>query len=131
MISGITGAHVLLYSNNPEADRAFFRDVLDFRAVDAGGGWLIFALPPAEVGIHPSEGERRQLHGGHQLLGSVLYLICDNLPALTKSLQTKGVTCSPVETEDWGIKTTIRLPSGGEIGLYQPTHPTALHLAVP
>jgi catechol 2,3-dioxygenase-like lactoylglutathione lyase family enzyme len=128
MSSGIIGAHVLLYSNNPEADRAFFRDVLGFRAVDAGGGWLIFALPPAEVGIHPSEGERRQLHGGRQLLSSVLYLICDDLTALMKSLQTKGVSCSQVEEEDWGIKTTIHLPSGGEIGLYQPTHPTALGL---
>lgn len=128
MISGITGAHVLLYSDNPEADRAFFRDVLDFPAVDAGGGWLIFALPPAEVGIHPADGERHQPHGGRQLLGSVLYLMCDHLPALMKSLQTKGVTCSPVEEEDWGIKTTIQLPSGGELGLYQPTHPTALGL---
>jgi len=73
MSAGIIGAHVLLYSDNPEADRAFFRDTLGFPAVDAGGGWLIFALPPAEVGIHPSGGERRQLHGGRQLLGSVLY----------------------------------------------------------
>ena len=128
MISGINGAHVLLYSDNPEADRAFFRDILDFRAVDAGGGWLIFALPPAEVGIHPSDGARRQLHGGRQLLGSVLYLMCDALPALMKSPQAKGVSCSPVEQEDWGIKTTIQLPSGGEIGLYQPTHPTAFDL---
>ena len=84
-----------------------------------GGGWLIFALPPAEVGIHPSDGEKGQSHGGRKLLGSVLYLMCDNLPALMKSLQTKGVTCSPAEEEDWGIKTTIQLPSGGEIGLYQ------------
>jgi hypothetical protein len=128
MISGITGAHLLLYSESPEADRAFFRDVLSFPAVDAGGGWLIFALPPAEVGIHPSDGERRQLHGGRQLLGSVLYLMCDNLPALVQSLEAKGVTCSPVEEEDWGIKTTIQLPSGSEIGLYQATHPTALGL---
>jgi catechol 2,3-dioxygenase-like lactoylglutathione lyase family enzyme len=128
MISGVTGAHVLLYSNNPEADRAFFRDVLDFPAVDAGGGWLIFALPPAEIGIHPADGERHQLHGGRRLLSSVLYLMCGNLSVLMKSLQTKGVTCSPVEEEDWGIKTTIRLPSGGEVGLYQPTHPTALGL---
>jgi len=126
MIPGITGAHLLLYSKDPEGDRAFFRDVLGFPAVDAGGGWLIFALPPAEVGIHPSEGERRQLHGGRQLLTSVLYLMCDNLPALIKSLEAKNVSCSPVEEEDWGIKTTIQLPSGGEIGLYQPTHPTAL-----
>ena len=128
MLSGINGAHLLLYSDNPEADRAFFRDVLGFGSVDAGGGWLIFALPPAEVGIHPSDDERRQPHGGRQLLGSVLYLMCDNLPALVKSLKGKGVSCSPAEEEDWGIKTTIQLPSGGEIGLYQPTHPTALDL---
>ena len=117
MIPGITGAHLLLYSKDPEAERAFFRDVLGFPAVDAGGGWLIFALPPAEVGIHPSEGERRQLHGGRQLLTSVLYLMCDNLQTLIKSLEAKNVSCSPVEEEDWGIKTTIQLPSGGEIGL--------------
>jgi catechol 2,3-dioxygenase-like lactoylglutathione lyase family enzyme len=128
MIPGITGAHLLLYSKDPEADRAFFRDVLGFPAVDAGGGWLIFGLPPAELGIHPSEGERRQLHGGRQLLTSVLYLTCDNLPALIKSLEAKNVSCSPVEEEDWGIKTTIQLPSDSEIGLYQPTHPTALGL---
>jgi catechol 2,3-dioxygenase-like lactoylglutathione lyase family enzyme len=126
MTTGINGAHVLLYSDNPEADRAFFRDILGFRAVDAGGGWLIFALPPAEAGIHPSDGERGQVHGGRQLLSSVLYLMCDDLPALMKSLKAKNVTCSPVEQEEWGIKTTIQLPSGGEIGLYQPTHPTAL-----
>jgi hypothetical protein len=128
MSTGIIGAHLLLYSDNPEADRAFFRDVLNFRAVDAGGGWLIFALPPAEVGIHPSDGERRLLHGGHQLLGSVLYLMCNNLPAVIKSLQAKNVSCSPVEEERWGITTTIQLPSGSEIGLYQPTHPMALGL---
>lgn len=128
MSRGIIGAHVLLYSDNPEADRAFFRDILGFAAVDAGGGWLIFALPPAEAGIHPSDGEKRQLHGGRRLLSSVLYLMCDNLPALMKSLNDKGVSCSPAEEEDWGIKTTIKLPSGGEIGLYQPTHPTALGL---
>jgi catechol 2,3-dioxygenase-like lactoylglutathione lyase family enzyme len=128
MIPGTTGAHLLLYSKDSEADRAFFRDVLGFPAVDAGGGWLIFGLPPAEVGIHPSEGEKRQLHGGRQLLTSVLYLMCDNLQTLIKSLEGKNVSCSPVEEEDWGIKTTTQLPSGGEIGLYQPTHPTALGL---
>lgn len=128
MLPGITGAHILLYSDSPEADRAFFRDVLGFPAVDAGGGWLIFALPPAEVGVHPSDGERRQVHGGRKLVGSVLYLMCDNLPMLMKSLQAKGVNFSAAEEEDWGIKTTIQLPSGGEVGLYQPTHPTALGL---
>jgi catechol 2,3-dioxygenase-like lactoylglutathione lyase family enzyme len=99
MLSGITGAHVLLYSDNPEADRAFFHDVLGFRAVDAGGGWLIFALPPAEAGIHPTDGEKPQLHGGRRLLGSVLYLMCDDLKSFIKSLKAKGVSCSPVEKE--------------------------------
>ena len=127
MSAGITGAHVLLYSDNPEADRAFFRDILNFPAVDAGGGWLIFALPPAEAGIHPSDGEKRQLHGGRRLLGSVLYLSATTCPRYEISPGQRRQLL-PVETEDWGIKTTIQLPSGGEIGLYQPTHPTALGL---
>jgi hypothetical protein len=122
----ITGAHFLLYSKNPEADRAFFRDVLEFRAVDAGGGWLIFALPPAEMGVHPSSDNFVQAHAGHQLLGAVLYLMCDDLPSVMQSLQARNVTCSPVMTAEWGITTTVPLPSGGEIGLYQPTHPTAI-----
>ena len=120
--------HAIVFSPAAEKVRAFFADVLGLRSVDAGGGWLIFALPPAEVGIHPSDGERRLLHGGHQLLGSVLYLMCNNLPAVIKSLQAKNVSCSRVEEERWGITTTIQLPSGSEIGLYQPTHPMALGL---
>jgi len=125
----MTGTHVLFYSENPEADRAFFRDVLEFRSVDAGGGWLIFAMPPAEAGIHPTEGESHaQVHGGRSLLGAVVYLMCDDLEAEIKRLQAKNVSCSPVETEDWGSKTTIRLPSGGELGIYQPTHPTVFNL---
>ena len=83
---------------------------------------------PRKLEFTPPTARRGQSHGGRKLLGSVLYLMCDNLPALMKSLQAKGVTCSPAEEEDWGIKTTIQLPSGGEIGLYQPTHPTALGL---
>jgi catechol 2,3-dioxygenase-like lactoylglutathione lyase family enzyme len=125
----ITGAHVLLYSENVDADRAFFRDVLGFRAVDAGGGWLIFALPPAEVALHPTNGSS-QRHAGHQSLGAVLYLMCGDLAASVELLRGKGVTCTEVEREAWGIRTTIRLPSGGEIGLYQPTHPTALDPAL-
>jgi len=128
IMAGITGTHILLYSDNPEADRAFFRDILGFRSVDAGQGWLIFAMPPAETGIHPTDGDQRQLHGGRHLLGAVLYLMCDDLQATVKSLQAKNVTCSPVEKEPWGMKTTIALPSGGEIGLYQPQHPTAIGL---
>ena len=125
----ITGTHVLFYSENPEADRAFFRDVLGFRAVDAGGGWLIFALPPAEAGIHPADGDSRErVHGGRRLLGAVVYLMCDDVEAEIKSLKSRNVNCSPVEEENWGKKTTLRLPSGGEIGLYQPSHPTAFDL---
>lgn len=124
----ITGAHVLIYSTDPDADRAFFRDVLAFRSIDVGGGWLIFALPPAEVAVHPLSGNEGQRHAGHHLLGAVLYLMCDDLQGVIKSLKAKSVACTEVTTEAWGIKTTIRLPSGGELGLYQPTHPTALNL---
>jgi hypothetical protein len=122
----ITGSHLLLYSKNPEADRAFFREVLEFPAVDAGGGWLIFALPPAEVGIHPDSGDFVQAHAGSQLLGAVLYLMCDDLHSVIRSLESKNVSCTPAAEEEWGIRTSIRLPSGGEIGLYQPSHPTAI-----
>jgi catechol 2,3-dioxygenase-like lactoylglutathione lyase family enzyme len=124
----ITGAHFLLYSKDPEADRLFFRDVLGFRAVDAGEGWLIFALPPAEMGVHPSNGDFVQRHAEHDLVGTVLYLMCDQLRSFIKSLEAKNVRCTEIEEAEWGMKTTIRLPSGGEIGLYQPSHPTALEL---
>lgn len=120
----ITGAHLLLYSNDAEADRAFLRDALAFRSIDAGGGWLIFALPPAELGIHP--GDLRHRHAERELLGAVLYLMCDDLGATMRLLAAKGVRCTEVETAEWGRKTTIRLPSGGELGLYQPAHVTAL-----
>jgi catechol 2,3-dioxygenase-like lactoylglutathione lyase family enzyme len=125
----ITGAHILLYSSDPDADRAFFRDVLQFPSVDVGQRWLIFALPPAEVAVHPLGSNDGQRHAGHHLLGAVLYLMCDDLRDIIISLRAKGVDCTEVSTEAWGIKTTIRLPSGGELGLYQPTHPTALNLA--
>ena len=125
----ITGAHFLLYSEKPEADRAFLRDVLGFRSIDVGGGWLIFKLPPAEAAVHPMmDGDHRQSHGGHELTRVVLYLMCDDLQAQIKALKAKQVSTTDVEEEDWGIKTTIVLPSGGEIGLYQPTHRTALEL---
>jgi hypothetical protein len=125
----IIGTHVLLYSADPDADRAFFRDVLQFPSVDAGGGWLIFALPPAEAAIHPSNGESSQGLDGHALARTVLYLMCDDVRAMVKSLEASHVSCSPITGERWGIKTTIRLPSGGEIGLYQPAHPTAIGMA--
>jgi len=125
----VTGAHILLYSQDPEGDRAFFRDVLGFPFVDVGHGWLIFALPPAEMAVHPADDEAVQAHAGHPLLGAVLYLMCDDLHALIRSLEAKGVRCTEVTEEPWGMKTTLRLPSGGEIGLYQPSHPTALGLS--
>jgi hypothetical protein len=125
----IIGAHVLIYSTNPEADRVFIRDVLQFPSIDIGRGWLIFALPPAEAAVHPSDGQFAQRHGGHDLPGALLYLMCDDLQAFIAELAARNVQCTEVETEAWGIRTTIRMPSGGELGLYQPTHPTALKLS--
>ena len=115
----ISGAHVIVYSKDADADRAFFRDVLGFASVDAGRGWLIFALPPGEVAFHPSEE-----NGAHEL-----YFLCDDLAASIAELAGKGVLCSAGEEQRWGLVTKIRLPGGGDIGLYQPRHPTALGLS--
>jgi hypothetical protein len=114
----ITGSHVIIYSTNPDADRAFFRDVLKYPHVDAGGGWLIFKLPPAEVAVHPAESV-----GTHEL-----YLMCDDLDATIAQLAEHGVSCSAPTDERWGILTTIRLPGGGDLGLYQPRHERATDL---
>jgi catechol 2,3-dioxygenase-like lactoylglutathione lyase family enzyme len=114
----IIGAHVIVYSKNAEADRAFFRDILGFKSVDAGQGWLIFALPPAEAAFHPDEENDR-----HEL-----YFMCDDLKAEMSALKKKGVACSDVHNERWGSITKIKLPGGGHVGLYQPKHPTALAL---
>jgi len=111
----ITGAHVVVYSKDPDADRVFFRDVLQFPSVDAGHGWLIFAMPAAETAFHPSE--KNDVHE--------LYFMCDNLQAMMESLKGKKVTCGAVQEVRWGTLTTISLPGGGKIGLYQPKHPTA------
>ncbi len=113
----ISGAHVVVYSKNAEADRAFFRDLLGFKSVDAGHGWLIFALPPAEAAFHPSEGDTHEL-----------FFLCDDLKAEMAALMKKGVQCSKVEEARWGSITRMRLPGGGRVGLYQPKHPTALDL---
>jgi catechol 2,3-dioxygenase-like lactoylglutathione lyase family enzyme len=112
----IFGAHVIVYSNDADADRVFFRDVLELSWVDAGHDWLIFALPPAEVAVHPAEGD-----GGHEL-----YFICDDLQAQIAELAEKHVECSDVEEARWGSVTKVKLPGGGEVGLYQPRHPLAL-----
>jgi catechol 2,3-dioxygenase-like lactoylglutathione lyase family enzyme len=110
------GAHVIVYSKDAEADRAFFREVLGFSSVDAGHGWLIFALPPAEVAVHPAEENER-----HEL-----YFMCDDLKAEIAALGEKGARCSEVQEARWGSIAKIRLPGGGEVGLYQPKHPIAL-----
>jgi catechol 2,3-dioxygenase-like lactoylglutathione lyase family enzyme len=123
----ITGAHVLFYSTDPENGRAFFRNVLGFRAVDVGGGWLIFALPPAEAAIHPSDVDFSQKHAGQTLLGAVLYLMCDDLQSEISALEKKKVICTEVQEAEWGMSTTIPLPSGHSIGLYQPRHQTAIN----
>jgi catechol 2,3-dioxygenase-like lactoylglutathione lyase family enzyme len=112
----IFGAHMIVYSKNAAADRAFFRDVLGFASVDAGHDWLIFALPPAEAAVHPAEE-----HAGHEL-----YFLCDDLHSEIKALGEKGVQCSDVEEARWGSVTRIRLPGGAEVGLYQPKHPLAV-----
>ncbi len=112
----IFGAHVIVYSNDAAADRAFFQEVLGFSAVDAGQGWLIFALPPAELAVHPAE----------EGLRNELYFMCADLKAQMAALQAKGVSCSEVEEARWGSITRIRLPGGGDIGLYQPNHPSPL-----
>src|SRR5215831_5471613 len=127
-MSIVNAVHVLINTTNPEADRAFFRDVLGFKYVDIGHGWLIFGLPPAEAAFHPADGESGQQHAGHQVLGAVVYLMCDDLNATMKALAAKNVACTEIETERWGIRTTVRLPSGGELGLYQPTHQVAYNL---
>jgi hypothetical protein len=115
----ITGVHALIYSREAEAVRVFFRDVLGRKAVDAGDGWLIFALPPAELAVHPTDGAAR-----HEL-----YLMCDNIEKTTSELTDKGVRCSPVEDQGWGLVTTLELPGGDELGLYEPRHDTALALS--
>jgi catechol 2,3-dioxygenase-like lactoylglutathione lyase family enzyme len=111
----INGSHVVLFTKDAEADRAFFRDILQMPAVDAGGGWLVFALPPCEVALHPDAGnERREL-----------YLMCDDLATTVERLEGQGVICDAPTEESWGITTQIHLPGGGLIGLYEPRHPTA------
>ena len=114
-----SGAHMIVYSKDAEADRSFFRDVLGFASVDAGHGWLIFAMPPAEAAFHPAEDS-----DSHEL-----YFMCDDLKAEMAALAEKGVECSEVQEARWGSITRMRLPGGGKIGLYQPKHPTALGLS--
>jgi catechol 2,3-dioxygenase-like lactoylglutathione lyase family enzyme len=116
----IIGAHTIVFSKDPAADRAFFSDVLGLASVDAGGGWLIFELPPAELAAHPHEdGDRYEL-----------YLMCDDVDATVTELRAKGAQFEDgVTDQGWGLLTTIRLPGGGKLGLYEPRHPSPLRPA--
>ena len=113
----ITGVHAVMFTSEADGLRAFLRDVLGLDAVDAGGGWLIFALPPAELAAHPSDGDT----------GVELYLMCDDIEATVAELAAKGVELArPVSDQGWGLVTALRVPGGGELGLYEPRHPTPL-----
>ena len=112
----INGAHVIVYSRDAEADRAFFRDVLKYESADAGHGWLIFALPPAEVAVHPSDTNDR-----HEL-----YLMCDDVHAFIAEMEKHSVTCARIEEQRWGSITRLTLPGGGTLGVYQPKHASLL-----
>ena len=108
----INGAHSIIYSRDPEADRAFFKNVLSLPSVDVGGGWLIFGLPPSELAIHPSEE-----NGRHEF-----YLMCDNIMALVAEMEEHGIECEEPKDQGWGILTEVTLPGGGKLGVYQPRH---------
>ena len=108
----IIGAHAIIYSTDPEADRAFLRDVLRFTSVDVGGGWLIFGLPPSEVAVHPS-----RKNGLHEI-----YLMCDDVGAFIEEMKRHGIACGPVQNPGWGLLTQLALPGGGKLGVYQPRH---------
>jgi hypothetical protein len=108
----INGAHVIVYSNNVEADREFFSDVLDLPHVDVGGGWLIFGLPPSEVAVHPAESNDK-----HEL-----YLMCDDIEAFMADMGQRNIACSEVQDQGWGLLSHVILPGGGKLGVYQPRH---------
>jgi hypothetical protein len=108
----IIGAHSIIYSKKPEADRAFLRDVIGLPHVDVGQGWLIFGLPPAEVAVHPSD--ENDVHE--------LYLMCGDVEALVAAMRKRDIACSPVQSMGWGLLTQVTLPGGGKLGVYQPRH---------
>ena len=108
----IIGGHSIIYSKNPDADRAFLRDVLRLTNVDVGGGWLIFGLPPAEVAVHPSE--KNDVHE--------FYLMTDDVEAFIAEMKKSRIACSPARNLGWGVLTEVTLPGGGKLGVYQPRH---------
>ena len=108
----LSGAHAIIYSKDPDADRAFLRDVLKLPHVDVGEGWLIFGLPPAEIAVHPAEQNDKQ----------ELYLMCDDIEAFVAAMAEHQIACQPVENLGWGLLTRLTLPGGGALGVYQPRH---------
>jgi len=120
----IFGTHFLIYSTNPDADRAFLRDVLELSSVDVGRGWMIFALPPAEIAVHPGEATVPP-NSEDAVTGAAVYLMCDNLDSTMKTMSAKKASFTRVVEAPWGTVTTFALPSGANVGLYQPKHPTA------
>jgi hypothetical protein len=108
----IIGAHSIIYSKAPQADRVFLRDVLELTSVDVGEGWLIFGLPPAEVAVHPSDD-----NDVHEF-----YLMCDDVESFVAAMRNRNITCGPVQNQGWGLLTQVTLPGGGKLGVYQPRH---------
>ena len=107
----ITGAHVMIFTQDEAADRAFLRDVLEIPCIDSGGGWLIFKLPPAELGVHSGD------NGFHQI-----YFICEDADAFVRRMEEKGVAADPITDEPWGRSTAVELPGGGKLGVYEARH---------
>jgi len=122
----INGAHMVLYSRDADADRAFFRDVLQFPFVDAGHGWLIFAIPPAEVAFHDAEKHDSEKGASDSDDKHELFLMCDDIAATLTDLQAKNVKVSGASEQRWGKLARFTLPGGGKIGIYEPRHPSPL-----
>ena len=117
----IIGAHSVIYSRNPEADRAFLRDVMRLSNVDVGGGWLIFGLPPSEVAVHPGAED-----GAHEF-----YFMCEDVAAFVAEMARRGIACDAPQDQGWGILTQLTLPGGGKVGVYQPRHARPKPMSVP
>jgi hypothetical protein len=117
----VTGVHIVIYSKDAEVDRRFFKDILCFPSVDAGHGWLIFAVPAAEVAFHPHDENNK-----HEM-----YFVCEDIKSQIVALQTKGVQTDKISEEQWGTRTTITLPGGGTVGLYEPKHPVTFERKSP
>ncbi len=117
----IIGAHSILYSTNPDADRAFLRDAIGLSSVDVGGGWLIFGLPPSEIAVHP--GEKNDVHE--------FYLMCDDVERFVDAMRQRNIACGPIRDQGWGVLTQVTLPGGGKLGVYAPRHARPEPMALP